>query len=216
MSISLTKLEDLMERYGTSDRIREYIRGCVSFHSFAPPGLLIGVFMVDLGLEVLGVNPGAKLYAVAETSKCAPDAIQVITHSTIGNHRLRILETGKFAITLNKPSQRESSEGVRIYIDEAKIRRYPTLTLWYTNDPAFKHVNDRSAVYDDIIRAGRDILSWELVSVRVSQKRQWEAVKCPVCCEMVPDYMFEHGMCRACAGETYYERSTGPQKTSPV
>ena len=216
MSISLTNLEDLMERYDISDRVREYIRACVSFHSFAPPGLLIGVFMVDLGLEVLGVNPGAKLYAVAETSKCAPDAIQVITHATVGNHRLRILETGKFAVTLNKPSHNESSEGVRIYIDEAKIRHYPTLTLWYTNDPAFIHVNDRSAVYDDIIRAGRDILSWELVSVLVPQKRQWQAIKCPVCCEMVPDYMFEHGKCRECAGETYYERSTGPQETSPL
>ncbi len=205
MNISLKKLEDLMESYGTSDRIREYVRQCVSFHSFAPPGLLIGVFMVDVALEVLDASPKTKLYAVAETSKCAPDAIQVITHSTIGNHRLRIIETGKFALALNKPSPLDEAEGIRVYIDTAKIQVYKILNQWYTNDPAFKNLSDHTVLYDEIMRAGRTILSWDPVRVHVPPKRNWKALKCPACSEMVPNHMFVRGMCLECATNKYYE-----------
>jgi formylmethanofuran dehydrogenase subunit E len=207
MGIPVDKLETLMDNYGTEERIKEYIRRCVSFHGFAPPGLLIGVFMVDLALEKLGANPNEKLYAVAETPKCAPDAVQVVTSATMGNSRLRIIETGKFSITLNRGSTEERADGIRVYVDATKIRRYPMLNLWYTNDPRYNHVTERDRVYDEILQAGRDIFSWERVKVSVPQKAKWQAVQCPVCKEMVPDYLAENGMCIACAGANYFERS---------
>jgi formylmethanofuran dehydrogenase subunit E len=207
MGIPVDKLETLMDNYGTEERIREYIRRCVSFHGFAPPGLLIGVFMVDLALEKLGANPNEKLYAVAETSKCAPDAVQVVTSTTMGNSRLRIIETGKFSITLNRGSTEERADGIRVYVDATKIRRYPTLDLWYTNDPRYKSVDEKDRVYDEILQAGRSILSWERVKVLVPQKAVWHAVQCPVCKEMVPDYLVEDGVCISCAGASYYARS---------
>ena len=37
MSISVAKLEALMDNYGTEERIRGYIRRCVSFHGFVSP-----------------------------------------------------------------------------------------------------------------------------------------------------------------------------------
>jgi formylmethanofuran dehydrogenase subunit E len=207
MSISVAKLEALMDNYGTEERIRGYIRRCVSFHGFVPPGLLIGVFMVDLALEKLGANLDEKLYAVAETPKCAPDAVQVITTATIGNKQLRIIDTGKFSITLNRGSTEERADGIRVYVDATKIRRYPTLDLWYTNDPRYKRVDEKDRVYDEILQAGRSILSWERVKVSVPQKAVWQAVQCPVCKEMVPDYLVEDGVCTSCAGASYYDRS---------
>ena len=207
MGIPVDKLETLMDNYGTEERIKEYIRRCVSFHGFAPPGLLIGVFMVDLAFEKLGANPNEKLYAVAETPKCAPDAVQVVTSATMGNSRLRIIETGKFSVTLNRGSTEERADGIRVYVDATKIRRYPMLNLWYTNDPRYNHVTERDRVYDEILQAGRDIFSWERVKVSVPQKAKWQAVQCPVCKEMVPDYLAENGMCIACAGANYFERS---------
>jgi formylmethanofuran dehydrogenase subunit E len=207
MGIPVDKLETLMDNYGTEERIREYIRRCVSFHGFAPPGLLIGVFMVDLALEKLGANPNEKLYAVAETPKCAPDAVQVVTSATMGNSRLRIIETGKFSITLNRGSTEERADGIRVYVDATKIRRYPTLDLWYTNDPRYKRVDEKDRVYDEILQAGRSILSWEWVKVSVPQKAVWQAVQCPVCKEMVPDYLVEDDVCTSCAGASYYDRS---------
>jgi formylmethanofuran dehydrogenase subunit E len=207
MGIPVDKLETLMDNYATEERIREYIRRCVSFHGFAPPGLLIGVFMVDLALEKLGANPNEKLYAVAETPKCAPDAVQVVTSATMGNSRLRIIETGKFSITLNRGSTEERADGIRVYVDATKIRRYPTLDLWYTNDPRYKRVDEKDRVYDEILQAGRSILSWEWVKVSVPQKAVWQAVQCPVCKEMVPDYLVEDDVCTSCAGASYYDRS---------
>jgi formylmethanofuran dehydrogenase subunit E len=207
MSIPVEKLETLMDTYGTEEGIREYIRRCVSFHGFAPPGLLIGVFMVDLALEKLGADPDERLYAVAETRKCAPDAVQVVTSATIGNNQLRIIETGKFSITLNRSSTEDRASGIRVYVDATKIRRYPTLNLWYTNDPRYKRVTERDRVYDEILEAGRSILSWERVKVSVPQKAVWQAVQCPVCKEMVPDYLVEDGVCISCAGASYYDRS---------
>jgi len=207
MGIPVDKLETLMDNYGTEERIREYIRRCVSFHGFAPPGLLIGVFMVDLALEELGASPNEKLYAVAETPKCAPDAVQVVTSATMGNSRLRIIETGKFSVTLNRGSTEERADGIRVYVDATKIRRYPTLDLWYTNDPRYKSVDEKDRVYDEILQAGRSILSWERVKVSVPQKAVWQAVQCPVCKEMVPDYLVEDGVCTSCAGASYYDRS---------
>jgi formylmethanofuran dehydrogenase subunit E len=207
MGIPVDKLETLMDNYATEERIRGYIRRCVSFHGFAPPGLLIGVFMVDLALEKLGANPNEKLYAVAETPKCAPDAVQVVTSATMGNSRLRIIETGKFSITLNRGSTEERADGIRVYVDATKIRRYPTLDLWYTNDPRYKRVDEKDRVYDEILQAGRSILSWERVKVSVPQKAVWQAVQCPVCKEMVPDYLVEDGVCTSCAGASYYDRS---------
>ncbi|MFZ0925650.1 MAG: FmdE family protein [Halobacteriota archaeon] len=207
MSISVDKLETLMNAYGTEERIRGYIRRCVSFHGFVPPGLLIGVFMVDLALEKLGATLGEKLYAVAETPKCAPDAVQVITSATIGNKQLRIIETGKFSITLNRGSTEDRADGIRVYVDATKIPGYPMLNLWYTNDPRYNHVTEKDRVYDEILQAGRDILSWERVKVSVPKKAVWQAVQCPVCAEMVPDYLVEDGVCTSCAGTSYYEKS---------
>ena len=207
MGIPVDKLETLMDNYGTEERIREYIRRCVSFHGFAPPGLLIGVFLVDLALEELGASPNEKLYAVAETPKCAPDAVQVVTSATMGNSRLRIIETGKFSVTLNRGSTEERADGIRVYVDATKIRRYPTLDLWYTNDPRYKSVDEKDRVYDENLQAGRSIQSWERVKVSVPQKAVWQAVQCPVCKEMVPDYLVEDGVCISCAGTSYYDRS---------
>jgi formylmethanofuran dehydrogenase subunit E len=207
MSVSFQELEALMERDGTEERIRQYVRQCVLFHSYAAPGLLIGVFMVDLALEQLGAGPNDKLYAVAETSKCAPDAVQVITHATVGNRRLRIIESGRFSITLNRPSSGKEAEGIHVYIDAAKINAYPVLNQWYMNDPAFKHVTDKDVIYDEILRGGRNILSWEPVRVLVPRKAQWEAVTCPVCSEIVPDYLLKNGTCVTCAATKYYKKS---------
>jgi Formylmethanofuran dehydrogenase subunit E len=161
--------------------------------------------MVDLALEKLGATSNDKLYAVAETSKCAPDAVQVVTHATVGNHRLRIIESGRFSITLNRPSSEGEAEGIRVYVDAAKIKNYPLLNQWYTNDPAFKHVTDKDVIYDDILRGGRRILSWEPVRVKVPPKGQWESVTCPVCNEVVPDNLLKNGTCVTCAATSYYE-----------
>jgi len=104
-------------------------------------------------------------------------------HATIGNHRLRVLPIGKFAITLTPSSADESVEGVRVSIDRKKMSRYPTLASWYDNSPAFRPATMKRQLVDEILAAGRDILSSERVRMKVTPKKRWNSVTCPTCGE---------------------------------
>ena len=184
----------------------EHFRRCIDFHTFAAPGLLVGVFMVDYALELLNPPPGEKIYAVCETTKCLPDALQVIAHCTTGNHRLRVIPIGKFAITMNRPAETPLVDGIRVFVDGEKIGRYPTFALWYTKDPLFDPRTRGAALLDEIVDAGRDLLSYERVRVKVPQKWPWKAAVCSICGKMVPDNLLVDGACADCRSQSYYEK----------
>jgi formylmethanofuran dehydrogenase subunit E len=204
---TLEELNARMEIHGVDPRVTEYLNRCIAFHTFPAPGLLIGAFMVDYALELLGARTDEKLYAVCETHKCAPDALQVIAHATYGNNRLRIVNVGKFAITINRASAGDSSDGVRVYVDPKKLSRYPTIHTWFTNSPDFNKKTMNNQLFDEIFSAGRAILSSERVIVKVEGKQKWKAVTCPKCGEMVPDYSVgADGVCAACGPMGYYEK----------
>jgi len=93
-----------MERGGVNPRLQLEILKLADFHTYPAPGVLIGAFMVDYAMDLLGAKKGQKLYGVCETPKCLPDALQVLAHITIGNNRLKVVPIGKFAITMNPPS----------------------------------------------------------------------------------------------------------------
>jgi formylmethanofuran dehydrogenase subunit E len=203
---NITDIHELMKVSRTNERVRGYIADCVKFHTFPAAGLLLGVFMVDLALEKLGAKPGDRLYAVSESPKCLPDAVQVITHCTYGNHRLRVINTGRFSITINRFSKGRTARGVRVFMDAKKALAYPTLSAWYTNDPAYRGGVDGKGLLEEILEAGRGVLSWEYVNVRFTPKEKWSSVKCTSCGEMVPENTLEDGVCRACGNMAYYER----------
>ena len=198
-----------MDECGVGKPMQEYLRGCAAFHTYAAPGLLIGAFMVDYALELLGATPDEKLYAVCETPKCVPDALQVIAHCTTGNHRLRIIPIGKFAITVNRASSSTSAEGVRVYLDREKLKQFPVIALWYANSPGYDKGSMHAELEREILRAGRTILSHEKVTIDVTPKRKWRSVTCPVCGETIPDYMMEGDRCSACGSQKYYRSRNG-------
>jgi formylmethanofuran dehydrogenase subunit E len=191
---------------GISPKMKDYLNRVVAFHTSPAPGVLIGAFMVDFALDLLGTAPGEKLFGVCETPKCAPDALQVIANATTGNNRLRVIPIGKFAMTVNAATTKPTAEAVRVYIDLEKLKRYPIIDIWYANSPAF----DKSAMgiplQEEIFRAGRDILSYELVRVSVTAKRKWNSVTCPCCGDTIPDYLFENDRCAGCGSMKYYEK----------
>jgi len=207
MTIAVDKLKSLMDSHSLSPSLKEYFERCIAFHTYPAPGLLIGVFMVDYAVSLLGATPGEKLYAVSETYKCAPDPLQVILNCTVGNHRLRVIPIGKFAISVNRASTEQFSDGIRVFIDPCKIERYPVIMAWFTNNPSFSQKSDGLALIDEIFRAGRDILSAERILVKVTPKQKWKSGKCPVCGELVPQDMLEQGVCRGCGPLAYYERA---------
>lgn len=199
-------IQGMMDRSRIDPAVRDYIEACVEFHTFPAAGLLLGVFMVDLALEKLGAKPGDRLYAVSETPKCLPDALQVITHCTYGNHRLRVIDTGRFSITVNRFSEGRTAPGVRVYMDARKLAAYPTLKSWFTNDKSYRGGVDGGALLEEILSAGRGVLSWEPVNVRFTPKQKWSPAPCAVCGELVPSNTLEGGVCRGCGSLAYYEK----------
>ena len=195
-----------MKKCGISPALMQQILRLSEFHTYPAPGVLIGAFMVDYALELLGVTPDKKLYGVCETPKCLPDALQVMAHCTTGNNRLRVVPIGKFAITLNTPTDSEITDAIRVYVDLEKLKQYPTINSWYANSPAYDKQTMKERLQEAIFRAGRNILSSERVRVLVTKKKKWISVTCPCCGETVPDYLIEGDRCGACGSMKYYEK----------
>jgi formylmethanofuran dehydrogenase subunit E len=196
----LAKLQDL----GYPSTFHDYYQRCIPFHTYPAPGLLIAIGMVDYALELLGAVPGDKVYAVCETEKCAPDPLQVIAHCTIGNHRLRIVPVGRFAITMNRPTLEETAEGVRIFMDPGKLSAYPVLEKWFANSPEFSKKSMKKALIDEILQAKRNILSVQKVRIPVTQKQRWNSAVCRSCGEPVPEGLLEGDICGGCGTKRYY------------
>ena len=200
------EIDTRMDANNVSGKMKDYIHRCVAFHSSPAPGVLIGAFMVEYAMELLGVTPDMKLYGVCETPKCAPDALQVIAHCTAGNNRLRVIPIGKFAMTMNAATHEEKAMAVRVFVDLVKLKKFPLIDIWYANSPCFDKPTMKDTLQDEIFRAGREILSFERVRVAVSPKRKWEPVTCSCCGDPVPDYLAVDGRCGGCGSMRYYEK----------
>jgi formylmethanofuran dehydrogenase subunit E len=191
---------------GTEPYLQEYFKKCIDFHTYAAPGILIGVFMVDFALDLIGKKPADKVFVTCESYKCLPDAPQIIMHATIGNHQLRVLPIGKFAITLTPFTAKDKAEGVRVYIDRKKLDKYPAYALWFDNSPEFKPAYMKRQLVDEILSAKRDAFSHECILMSVTHKKKWRSAICPTCGEQIPKDLMEGDICAGCGSLSYYEK----------
>ncbi|MGB4235082.1 MAG: formylmethanofuran dehydrogenase subunit E family protein [Methanoregulaceae archaeon] len=203
---SQVEVSERLVAAGIKPELREFFNKCIDFHTYAAPGLLIGVFMVDYALELLGKKPTDRIYVTCETHKCLPDPPQVIMHATIGNHRLRVLPIGKFALTLTPFSAKEYADGVRVYIDRKKLEKYPVVALWFDNSPDFNAGTMKRQLVDEILTSGRDILSFDRIRMKVTHKKKWRSATCPSCGEQIAEDLMEEGICAGCGSLAYYEK----------
>lgn len=190
---------------GVPEHLQRMMGRCSEFHTYPAPGLIMGAFMVDWAMEGLHATPGEKLFAVAETRKCLPDALQVIARCTIGNNRLRVLNSGRFAIAMNRPSTAKTSEGVRVAVDAAQLEAFPTLRAWFMHDRAFDKRAMAGSLFDEILGGGRRYLSLERVQIHFDPRKDWSAGRCDCCGEPVPNTLLRDGVCSTCGDQRYYE-----------
>jgi formylmethanofuran dehydrogenase subunit E len=167
------------------DRIRD-------FHGGLAPGVIIAGFMVDLAYQHL---PADSLFdVICETTACLPDAVQLLTPCTVGNQWMHIIDVGRYALTVY---DKHTGEGVRVYIDAAKLDRWPVIQEWFLKIKSKKE-QDRQHLTDQVREAGTDIFS--VAKIKVSPdfiKKQSKSVAiCPVCREA---FKAESGpVCPAC------------------
>jgi len=169
------------------------------FHGWKAPGILIGGFMVDWALELLG--PGVEADAIVETSHCLPDAVQLFTPCTIGNGWMKILAWDKFALSLY---DRRTLQGVRIWLDLEKTQAFPNIYRWYMR-LAPKQELPLEVLVKDILAARRTILNAALIRATrfTDRKKKGATGVCPGCGEAFP--LSQGERCLACQGNKYYE-----------
>jgi formylmethanofuran dehydrogenase subunit E len=188
----------------------EYIEMVKAFHGHVAPGMVLGGFMVDFAYQN---HPQGEFFdAICETRTCLPDAIQLLTPCTVGNGWLRIIDLGRFALSL---FEKYTGDGVRVYVDSKKLDNWPKIkTFLFKLKP--KKEQDSEALVSDISLAGMSILAVQKVVVDLdalkSSRRHTFAV-CPSCGEGYPKA--DGDICLGCQGEAPYLSCTmtGLQKT---
>src|ERR1035437_10364352 len=96
-SVNQVSVRTHIERIGPYTT-EENLKRVKSFHGAISPGALAGGIMLDMAMAK--IPKGVLFDVICETSSCLPDAVQLLTPSTIGNGWLRIIKLGRYALNL--------------------------------------------------------------------------------------------------------------------
>lgn len=199
MGLHISSSEPLNVKIGRYT-FEEFIDIVKTFHGAPAPGVLIGGFMVDLAYQNLPAN--GIFDALCETPKCLPDSIQLLTPCTTGNGWLRVINTGRYAMTLY---DKRTGEGARVFIDPAKVDKWPEIKCWFFQLKG-KEASGLQALIEEIREAGAGICSVTRVKVAntlFQQSRRKESFTiCPGCGESYP--ASDGSRCRGCHGQAFY------------
>jgi len=179
--------------------IEEYIDRVQSFHGHLSPGVIIGGFMV----YVVQVRiPEGRLYnAICETPKCLPDAIQLLTPCTVGNGRLRIINIGRFALSLYDKYQ---GNGFRVFLDLNKLEHWTEIKAWFFRLKP-KAEQNHDCLMTQIIASGERLCGVHPIQVHprfLERQRKGRIVLCPSCEEAYP--VQNGNICQACQEPSPY------------
>lgn len=167
----------------------------VPFHGYLSTGAFIGIQMFNIAKKALDLQNGERIFVTCETYNCLPDPFQVLGGATIGNKGLKIVDSGKMAVVVNRhaPVGVTSVRGTRIYLDPNRTKKYPKLHAWYLNTEKISH---KEAIHD-LMKAGEDVYTYEMVDVEVPIKPN----KCIKMCGECGEYFVQYGeeiLCSTC------------------
>ena len=181
---------------------QEFKNKAAEFHGYPAPGLLIGGYMVEMAKAAL--PPDILFEAVVESKKCLPDAVQLLTLCSIGNGWMKIINLGRYAVSL---FDKYTGEGVRVSVDLDKLGNWPEIEGWFLKLVPKKD-QDTEKLFREIETAGDTILRLERVTVQkrlLGHSHMTRIDRCPVCHEAYP--VSDGAICRGCQGEAPYEHS---------
>jgi formylmethanofuran dehydrogenase subunit E len=174
----------------------EFLDKAATFHGNPAPGLIIGGYMVERAKSLL---PAGTLFeALVETPKCLPDAVQLLSLCSTGNGWMRVLNLGRYAVTLY---DKYTGAGVRVHLDLAKLEAWPEIKSWLLKLKP-KAEQNKNKLLEEIRRAGDSILADRPVTIspdRLGKKSMGAVGICPICREAYP--VKDGSICRGCRGE---------------
>jgi len=177
----------------------EFKSRAAAFHGYPAPGLLLGGYMVAMAQRLL--PEGCLFEAVVETKKCLPDAVQLLTLCSTGNNWMKVVNLGKYAVSL---FDKHNGEGFRVHVDLEKLEPYPEIRGWLLKQK-HKKEQDTEKLFQEIEHAGDSICSLSTVRMRalfLGHTNMGAIGVCPHCKEAYP--LDDGPLCRGCQGEAPY------------
>ena len=186
----------------------EYVSLAEAAHGHMCAGQILGLRLAIYGVTLLGLDdPYGKhrkrLVSFVEIDRCATDAVPIVTGCRLGKRALKFRDFGKVAATF---CDLQEDRAVRVVARESSKQRAKEL---------YPEIEDRNAQQ---MRAYRELPESELFDIQWVRVRlgpeDMPGYKAPrvVCAECGEGVNFKREvirdgktLCRACAGERYYE-----------
>jgi len=186
----------------------EYVTLAEAAHGHMCAGQILGLRLAIYGVTLLGLDDPAgkdrkRLVSFVEIDRCATDAVPIVTGCRLGKRALKFRDFGKVAATF---CDLREDRAVRVIAKESSKQRAKEM---------YPEMLDRNAQQ---MRAYRELPEAELFDIQWVRVRlgpeDMPGYKAPrvVCAECGEGVNFKREvmrdgktLCRACAGERYYE-----------
>ena len=186
--------------------LEEYIERANVAHGHTCAGQILGIRLSLLGLRELGIDDPIKerkrLITIVEIDRCATDAVQLVTGCRLGKRALKFKDFGKVAATF---MDLKTGRAIRIVAREESKQKarqmFPELDKEEGQRRAYRQLSDE------------DLFSRQWVRVALPEE-DMPGYRAPrvVCAQCGEGINFKREvqrdgrlLCRACAGERYYE-----------
>ncbi|MFB3094268.1 MAG: FmdE family protein [Candidatus Acidiferrales bacterium] len=190
--------------------LEEYIERANVAHGHTCAGQILGIRLSLLGLRELGIDDPIKerkrLITIVEIDRCATDAVQLVTGCRLGKRALKFKDFGKVAATF---MDLKTGRAIRIVAREESKQKarelFPELEKEEGQRRAYRQLSDE------------DLFSRQWVRVALPEE-DMPGYRAPrvVCAQCGEGINFKREvqrdgrlLCRACAGERYYEPLDG-------
>ncbi|MCH7767299.1 MAG: TraR/DksA C4-type zinc finger protein [Acidobacteria bacterium] len=190
--------------------LEEYIERANVAHGHTCAGQILGIRLSLLGLKELGIDDPIKerkrLITIVEIDRCATDAVQLVTGCRLGKRALKFKDFGKVAATF---MDLKTGRAIRIVAREESKQKarelFPELEKEEGQRRAYRQLSDE------------DLFSRQWVRVALPEE-DMPGYRAPrvVCAQCGEGINFKREvqrdgrlLCRACAGERYYEPLDG-------
>lgn len=186
----------------------EYVTLAEKAHGHICAGQILGLRMALYGVKLLGLDDPEgrdrkRLVTYVEIDRCATDAISVVTGCRLGKRALKFMDFGKVAATF---CDLKAERAVRVAAKESSKQRARDL---------YPEIADKN---QQQMKAYRELADEELFEARWVRVRigpqdlpgyKGPPTRCAECGEGI-NFRREtlrdgRTLCRACAGERYYE-----------
>lgn len=190
--------------------LEEYIERANVAHGHTCAGQILGIRLSLLGLKELGIDDPIKerkrLITIVEIDRCATDAVQLVTGCRLGKRALKFKDFGKVAATF---MDLKTGRAIRIVAREESKQKarelFPELEKEEGQRRAYRQLSD-----DDLFSR-----QWVRVALPEEDMPGYRAPRV-VCAQCGEGINFKREvqrdgrlLCRACAGERYYEPLDG-------